>query len=394
MDKENSDDLEDGEIIDYSPLPRPMVQARSDGMRYSDNSEDDNDSNNSDSDIDSDSPCFRPKRVKMKNKVRYINHEQNSSQKKKYSVWCSDIQESELANELVNCDVRQKGLDRSRNVESYDYTLAYSLNEEGCEGEDSDEETDKGHRKRRFHERGTNFKQDSNNGELPRISVKQRLGRRQNDPNELRGHPRLIMDLRVTEENDVEDVAIDIANKLCEPKDDLILRVVQILGKEKAISLYRKCKEIEAAGGMLVLNGSRRRTPGGVFLTLIKRDSDITRENRNQIFEGDKKNGGKGKKFSINKIEDKNDKDYGKNMCTESLPSERDLPALLTHGELTVQQFAEARKGKREEVDGEKHVTNPPPSPATDGGEQIDETREITYDDDFLDLGCDTMDIF
>lgn len=55
-----------------------------------------------------------------------------------------------------------------------------------------------------------------------------------------------------------------------------------------------------------------------------------------------------------------------------------------------------------EELDAEARVTNPPPSPATDGRDNssdgvpdLPEAKEpICYDDDFLDLGCDNMDIF
>jgi hypothetical protein len=76
---------------------------------------------------------------------------------------------------------------------------------------------------------------------------------------------------------------------------------------------------------------------------------------------------------------------------------DRDLPTLLTRSELSIQQ-----RHKHCETDG---VTNPPPSPATDGRENSSdwvpemneplETRQLSvYDDgDILDVTCD-MDVF
>ena len=73
------------------------------------------------------------------------------------------------------------------------------------------------------------------------------------------------------------------------------------------------------------------------------------------------------------------------------------LPALLTRSELLIQE-----RHKHCETDG---VTNPPPSPATDGRENSSdwvpemneplETRQLSvYDDsDVLDVTCD-MDVF
>jgi phosphorylated adapter RNA export protein len=77
---------------------------------------------------------------------------------------------------------------------------------------------------------------------------------------------------------------------------------------------------------------------------------------------------------------------------------ERDLPTLLTRSELQIQQ-----RRKHCETDG---VTNPPPSPATDGRENSSDgvpelnehlgNRQLTAytDADFLDLTCDNMDVF
>jgi hypothetical protein len=59
-------------------------------------------------------------------------------------------------------------------------------------------------------------------------------------------------------------------------------RVVRVLGIERAQALYEQTLEVEAAGGMMLPDGSRRRTPGGVFFKLV-RDS-ASKEERWKIF--------------------------------------------------------------------------------------------------------------
>lgn len=49
-----------------------------------------------------------------------------------------------------------------------------------------------------------------------------------------------------------------------------IERSAAVLGLDEAQALYAEVEAIEAAGGMLTADGSRRRTPGGVYLLLLK----------------------------------------------------------------------------------------------------------------------------
>ena len=67
------------------------------------------------------------------------------------------------------------------------------------------------------------------------------------------------------------EVAQLIAEQLGESSDEAkaqIYRIVKRLGVEQALDFLRQTHEIEAAGGMMVSNASRRRTPGGVFAFL------------------------------------------------------------------------------------------------------------------------------
>ncbi|HZG68152.1 MAG TPA: phosphorylated adapter RNA export RNA-binding domain-containing protein, partial [Herpetosiphonaceae bacterium] len=59
-------------------------------------------------------------------------------------------------------------------------------------------------------------------------------------------------------------------------------RVVQVLGIERAQAIYEQTLEVEAAGGMMLPDGSRRRTLGGVFFKLV-RDS-VSDTDREKIF--------------------------------------------------------------------------------------------------------------
>lgn len=56
----------------------------------------------------------------------------------------------------------------------------------------------------------------------------------------------------------------------------MTIYAVKAIGKELALDLFNQCKEIERSGGMLVNNQKRRRTPGGVFLQLLKTSPKIS----------------------------------------------------------------------------------------------------------------------
>jgi hypothetical protein len=61
-------------------------------------------------------------------------------------------------------------------------------------------------------------------------------------------------------------------------------RVVGRLGAGRARAFLTRTQEIEAAGGLMLPDGSRRRTPGGVFFHLVRADDTLTREDRVYIF--------------------------------------------------------------------------------------------------------------
>jgi hypothetical protein len=73
-----------------------------------------------------------------------------------------------------------------------------------------------------------------------------------------------------------------IAGTLQEPNVDLVRRVVRVLGESRAQALLEETLNIEAAGGLLTLDQSRRRTPGGVFFHVVK--ATTPRKLRMRIF--------------------------------------------------------------------------------------------------------------
>ncbi len=76
-----------------------------------------------------------------------------------------------------------------------------------------------------------------------------------------------------------------IASELGETEDVtqvLIKRIVRTLGEERTRELVRHAKVIEEQGGMMVPDGSRRRTLGGVFFKLAK--DAATPEERSRIW--------------------------------------------------------------------------------------------------------------
>ena len=73
--------------------------------------------------------------------------------------------------------------------------------------------------------------------------------------------------------NSLDETAAIIAQELGETDpipQEQIRRIVERLGAEAALTLLRETLEIEAQGGMLLPDRSRRRTPGGVFFYLVR----------------------------------------------------------------------------------------------------------------------------
>ncbi|XP_023018246.2 phosphorylated adaptor for RNA export [Leptinotarsa decemlineata] len=376
--------LEDGELSNdsdqYTPLERPTNYSRSQPMPrlpVDNTTESEDNSNSSSSDSDSSFKRNKRARIKIKPRARLQN-----SNRKKYDIWSSRLREDGLSETLNNCDVTQK--DRSREVESYDYTLAYKFHNEEkspfCNNKNN---------KRTFDDRND-------------INFKQR--KRSPGSKKMKGSKRVILALKTDVNSDTEVLAKDIANKLYEEKEDLIKKVIVSLGKQRAIDIFEETRRIEEEGGMLIMNQTRR-TPGGVYLFLVRHDYHITPDQKTEIFGEERQ---RNKKMIKEKQKEKTQK------LKHEIAASRTkiLPDLLTRAELLASQNPSRKVKETDESD----FVNPPPTPETDGhensGDDMDEhpspiinagsnTLENsrgklnTYDDDFLDIGCTVdMDMF
>lgn len=190
--------MDDDSDNNYTPLPRPENYSSTIPMSrfpvVQDSESEDELLSASDSDSDSDSQVYKAKKpkVKLKPKLQKCNV---NPKRKKYDIWTTRAQEDVLAETLSSCDVTFK--DRSRSVESYDYTLSHShiMNERS------------NNKRSRDDRKNTNI----------------RLLKRHNDnKDEAKGSARTILDLTVTAENTPEEIGSDLANKLCEEKEDLL----------------------------------------------------------------------------------------------------------------------------------------------------------------------------
>lgn len=61
-----------------------------------------------------------------------------------------------------------------------------------------------------------------------------------------------------------------LAQVLQEPEKALLARVLRQLGQERCAAILAATLEVESTGGLMLRDGSRRRTPGGTFFQLVK----------------------------------------------------------------------------------------------------------------------------
>ncbi|XP_061481181.1 phosphorylated adapter RNA export protein isoform X2 [Rhineura floridana] len=233
------------------------------------------------SDSDEDSCLWKRKRQKCSNlpptkpdpfQFGQISQKQITVGGKKINnIWAAVLQEQNqdaVASELGILGM-EGSIDRSRASEAYNYMLAKKLMKESEPEviESLDKELDEYMQD----DKKTLPEEENGQGILKRKRpVKERLGERQ----EMNYKGRY----EITEEDSEEKVADEIAYRLCEPKKDLISRVVKIIGKKKSIELLMETAEVEQNGGLFIVSGTRRRTPGGVYLNLLKSTPSITGE--------------------------------------------------------------------------------------------------------------------
>ena len=78
---------------------------------------------------------------------------------------------------------------------------------------------------------------------------------------------------------------VELGSHICilldEPKENKMVRAVDRLGKSFVVNVLRETLCVQQIGGLKVASGERKRTPGGVFWTLL--ESQITKEDKKYI---------------------------------------------------------------------------------------------------------------
>lgn len=161
----------------------------------------------SDTDSDSDSNIKNRKvkkpRIKVKSALQLL-----IPKRKKYDIWSNRAQDEALAETLNSCDVTSR--DRSRNVETYDYSLGYKYY-----NETSDEH-------KPFSDRGDKYGYKRTRDDRNNVNYKRR--RRSPSPEKVKGSERILSELTVDVDSTEEDIAKDLGNKLLEEREDLICK--------------------------------------------------------------------------------------------------------------------------------------------------------------------------
>ncbi|XP_047431612.1 phosphorylated adapter RNA export protein [Mugil cephalus] len=197
------------------------------------------------------------------------------------NIWGSVVQEQ--CQDAITAELGIFGMEgvgmSSRNVETYNFVLARKMMEKDREMEQQSKlegEVSMLDAELEEYMKGRGSDERAGGDSKRKRPVKDRLG------------PIAEMDIKgryeITEDDPDDKVTDEIAYRLQEPKKDLIARVVKTVGKKQAIELLGETATLEESGGVYTMDGSRRRTPGGVYFNLLKNTPSITKAQIRQIF--------------------------------------------------------------------------------------------------------------
>ena len=81
---------------------------------------------------------------------------------------------------------------------------------------------------------------------------------------------------------EVAALVAEISESLQEENKEQLTKAIEIIGLERARTCFTKAVEIEDNGGMMIISGKRRRTPGGVFFYMVR--TEASKDERRIIF--------------------------------------------------------------------------------------------------------------
>jgi len=342
---DNSND--DGPLFQYNPLQRPMAPKPGSFSKTAldDSSDTESPDISHDSGSDSDSELNKPKAKQSRTglwarrdalvvedgggdtfrQMAQAFQAQRDAQglnkkKKKNNVWGSLIQEEALNDEVagsLGVGKSLKDLNSDRGAETYDFTQIAKERraeerrqrqaEKQKKGTQLDDEMDSYWIKKDDDISDvieldspkddimddTTSKEDEGDRRGTKRSVKDRLGDRKvrmdrykNEVLPAPGKPRQIPDIAEDSliEGSDDDFSKEIADRLQEEKSEMIVDLVRILGRRAVWEYFQKTQKIESEGGIMINNGARRRTAGGVFCHLLRSDEGETAEKAKEYF--------------------------------------------------------------------------------------------------------------
>ncbi|KAK5849351.1 hypothetical protein PBY51_009001 [Eleginops maclovinus] len=210
------------------------------------------------------------------------------------NIWGSVVQEQ--CQDAVAAELGIFGMEgeismSSRNVETYNFVLAKKIMDKERELEklaNKDGEVNMLDTELEDYMKERGSEERAGGDAKRKRSAKERIG------------PRAEMDTKgryeITEDDPEDRVTDEIAYRLQEPKKDLIERIVKVIGNKKAIELLGETATLEESGGVHTMDGSRRRTPGGVYIYLLKNTPSISKGQIKKIFLEEQQNECKNKK--------------------------------------------------------------------------------------------------
>ena len=248
-----------------------------------------------------------------------------NKRKKRNNVWGSFIQEESLNAEITDSlgvGRSLKDLGSDRGAETYDFTLIAKERREEERKKKLEEKQNKGSKldddmdsywskkddafdddndddvKNDIKDDAMEACVDDNDDEIKdkrgvKRSVKDRLGDRKvkldcfkNEVLPPPGKPRQIPDIAEDSlvEGTDEDFGKELAERLQEEKVDMIIDLLKILGRRVVWDFFKQTQDIESKGGMMINNGARRRTAGGVMMHLLRITEDQEISEKAKIF--------------------------------------------------------------------------------------------------------------
>ena len=169
-------------------------------------------------------------------------------------------------------------------------------------------------------------------------SVKERLGakrmvmdRFRNETLPAPGEPRQIVDIgemSLVEGTD-EEFGEELAERLKEDKEEMMVELVRAVGRRVAWQYFQQTQKVEREGGMVINNGARRRTPGGVMLHLLrtKPEEPEVKEKLRKFFNDSQKSD----RRKILNAKKRKQKDFDKEM-SEFLTARKELSEIKEAG--------------------------------------------------------------